>query len=333
MARPSTFPVDAAWRPLLKDLGVHPANVLRRAGLPEDLFSRPEAGLGTPEYFRFWSSLQAEVGDPLFPLRLVEAISAEAFVPPLFAALCSPDLGTAVRRISHYKRLVAPMALDVGTPRGALLLELRWLHADSAAVPPSLVTAELAFFVRLARLATREPVQAHAVAMPSVPQPAAAYERYFGAPVRKGSVAAVTFSAADAARPFLTANDAVWKIFEPDLRRRLSELDESAGIAERVRAVLLEALPGGQASIDQVAGRLAMSRRTLQRRLGDEGTTYNAIVSRTREDLARHYLTRTRLPCSEISFLLGFDDPNSFFRAFHDWTGQTPEGLRESAAD
>jgi len=51
-------------------------------------------------------------------------------------------------------------------------------------------------------------------------------------------------------------------------------------------------------------------------------------VNRTREELARHYLRRKSLSCTEISYLLGYEDPNSFFRAFHGWTGQTPEGAR-----
>jgi AraC-like DNA-binding protein len=110
------------------------------------------------------------------------------------------------------------------------------------------------------------------------------------------------------------------------------ELDETASTSERVRALLLEALPSGQASMDAVAGRLAMSKRTLQRRLGEDGATFQSLVNQTREALARHYLSQTTLSNSEISFLLGFENPNSFFRAFQDWTGCTPDGLRHGTA-
>ena len=50
-----------------------------------------------------------------------------------------------------------------------------------------------------------------------------------------------------------------------------------------------------------------------------------------REELARHYLVNTRYSSAEIAFLLGYNDPNSFIRAFHAWTGQTPEGARSAA--
>lgn len=328
MTQAKTFPVEAGWRTLLKDLGVKPADVMRRAGLPEDLLTRPQAELSTADYFSFWRSLEVAVGDPLFPLRLVEAITPEIFSPPIFAALCSPSMRMATQRLSHYKRLVAPMALDVSADaRGSLALSPRWLDARLAP-PLSVVASELAFFVRLIRLGTRERIRAVQVTMPTIPDTLPAYEAYFGATLREGKAATVTFSASDAELPFLTANDAIWQVFEPDLRRRLTELSETASTSERVRAQLLEALPSGQASMDAIAGRLAMSKRTMQRRLAEDGVTFQLLVNQTREALARHYLSNTTLSNAEISFLLGFEDPNSFFRAFHDWTGHTPDALR-----
>jgi len=81
-----------------------------------------------------------------------------------------------------------------------------------------------------------------------------------------------------------------------------------------------------------VAERLAMSKRKLQRRLAAEGTSFQEVLRDTRHELARHDLHRTELPCAEISFLLGYEDPNSSFRAFHDWTGSTPEAARRAQA-
>lgn len=333
MARNGTFPVDPGWRPLLKDLGIRSDTLLRRAGLPEGLLARSASGLTTAEYFRFWESLQAEAGDPLLPLRLVEAIQAESFSPPIFAALCSANLLQAGQRISTYKKLIAPMSLTVDVGRdGALTLTPHWLEAQSQ-VPFVVVASELAFLLRLARLATREPIAALRVTMPQLPAAAQAkaYAKFFGVAPRQGADASIGFTAADAKRPFLTANDAMWQVFEPDLRKRLGELDGNASAAERVRSALLELLPGGQSGIEAVAARLSMSKRTLQRRLEEEGENYRSLVNGTREALARHYLTQTELSTGEIGFLLGFEDPNSFFRAFHDWTGTTPEATRRLA--
>jgi AraC-like DNA-binding protein len=120
----------------------------------------------------------------------------------------------------------------------------------------------------------------------------------------------------------------MWQEFEPSLKQRLSELDHSASTSERVRSALLELLPSGATSIEAVCRKLGTSARTLQRRLSEEGETFQTILNRTREALARHYLKRPELTASEISFLLGYEDPSSFFRAFATWTGITPEQAR-----
>lgn len=67
--------------------------------------------------------------------------------------------------------------------------------------------------------------------------------------------------------------------------------------------------------MEAVSKKLGTSTRTLQRRLSDEDETFQAILNRTREALARHYLKRPDLTASEIAFLLGYDDPSSFSRA------------------
>ena len=58
---------------------------------------------------------------------------------------------------------------------------------------------------------------------------------------------------------------------------------------------------------------------------------FSSELKELRERLARSYLTNTAHSSAEIAFMLGYEDPNSFFRAFHDWTGTTPEAVRQAA--
>lgn len=332
MPRNLTFSLDIGWRTLLKDFGLQPEHVLRKAGLPQDLFSREGHGLLTDEYFRFWHAMESQADDPGFALRLVETVSAEVFDPPLFAALCSANLMQAVQRLAKYKQLVAPMSLEVDVGEGGeMTVSPHWL-AVKTQVPYSLQVAEVAFFLQLARLATRERIKALRVTLPLLPPRTHArrFEVFFGTPVQPGEKPGITFAAADALRPFLTDNQSMWRAFEPDLRRRLSELDAAATVVERVRAVLLELLPSNTATVENTAERLGLSKRTLQRRLEEEGVSFRRVVNTTRESLARHYLGSTSLSGGEIAFLLGFEDPSSFYRAFLDWTGQTPDTARHA---
>mgnify|MGYP001804907975 CR=1 FL=1 len=98
-----------------------------------------------------------------------------------------------------------------------------------------------------------------------------------------------------------------------------------------MRSVLPEMLPAGEASVQAAAARLRLSTRSLQRQLKAEGTRFQQLLDATREDLARQYLTATELNIEEISYLLAYRDPNSFYRAFHIWTGQTPMSIRTAA--
>ncbi|MFN5153087.1 MAG: helix-turn-helix domain-containing protein [Gemmatimonadota bacterium] len=327
-----TYALDATWRPLLKDLGLSSANVLRRAGLPDDLLTQPSVRLASADFYRFWEGMQAESGDPLFPLLLCQTIRGESFSPPLFAALCSPNLLVAARRIAHYKTIVAPMRLDVVEDGDTITLALRWFESDPNP-PLSLVITELLFFVTLARLGTRERIVPLQVRTTELPTPRAAFDAFLGVRMQQGSAHHLVFRRVDALRPFLTSNEGVWAAFEPELRLRLAELGTTTRMDQRVRAALLEALPSGLVTMDAVASKLAVSRRTLQRRLANEGTSFVDLVRATRESLARHYLQRTDLPVSEIAFLLGFSEPRSFYRAFREWTGRSPDQVRRQRTD
>lgn len=323
-----TYAIDTTWRTLLPDLGISAANVLRRAGLPEDLLDRPSIRLNPESYYRLWDSAMQEVGDPLFPIRVCEAVRSESFSPPLFAALCSPNLLVAAQRVSKYKRLVGPMQMAVREDRDTISIEFIWL--DGTVCPPvTLILMELLFCVTLARMGTREKTLPIEVTTTDLPKPLKPYEDFLNAPLRRDRGHIVKFAKSDALRPFLTSNEPLWAAFEPDLHQRLSDLEVSVSVEKRVRAALHEAIPSGLASMEVIAKKLAVSKRTLQRRIEAEGTSFQEILREAREALARHYLEKTSLPASEISFLLGFEEPNSFYRAFRSWTGTTPDSLRQ----
>jgi AraC-like DNA-binding protein len=327
------YTISPAWRLLLKDLGLHPAAVLQRAQLPGDLFSRESATLDSQQYFGLLTALEEEANEtdtneviPL-PLRFAKAMSADWFDAALFAALCSVDLNAALLRIAKYKRLVAPMTLKVDITPLHTMLTLEWL--DKTVPAPQIVVAiELVFFVQLVRLATRSQVRPISLVSSVLLDDVAEYENYFGCNIEIGKLPTLVFGVADAQRPFLTANHGMWSFFEPALSKRLHELHVRASMSERVRSALLEGLPAGNVVMGSICRKLGVSSRTLQRRLHDEGSGFQQILDNVRMSLAQHYLEYSAMNCAEIAFLIGFEDPNSFVRAFHGWTGTTPQASR-----
>ena len=312
---------------MLKDLRIDAQNVVRLAGLSPSIISMETVQLTVEEYFRLCEATEHEAQDPLLALRMADVVSPEAFSPPVFAALCSANLQVAVERISAHKRLMAPMRVTLeSTDRG---MSVAWVWDDPTIRSPRLLMAmELVFMMQIARLGTRERVQPVRVGCPVPLEPVDAFADYFGVAPVVADTATLTFRTEDAHRPFLTASEAMWRTFEPELQRRLNARNAEVPLSERIRSVLLECLPGGEVSVDGAARRLGMSRRTLQRRLKEEGVAFRDLVRDVRERLSRHYLVNTALPYSEIAFLIGFDEPSSFFRAFREWTGTTPESMR-----
>ncbi len=320
-----SFAVNPGWGLLIADIGIKPSHVLRRAGLPENLLSQVSATLTPQEYFNLWRALEQEVGADL-PIMVGNALSVEAFDPLLFAAICSPDLNMAAQRIAKHKQLIGPVRLEVTESTSEITLCYLWPQFINP--PRVLVLAELVFWVAFTRIATRAEVKPLRVQALELPKNAAAYQAYLGVMVEQGTIPSISFSSTDAKRPFLTSNEGMWNFFEPELKKRLSELKADATMAEQVRAVLLELLPAGAASSDSVAHKLRMSTRTLQRRLKQENTSFQILLNNTRQALAEHYFAKSTLPVAEISFLLGYEDSNSFYRAFRNWTGKTPEQVR-----
>jgi AraC-like DNA-binding protein len=120
-------------------------------------------------------------------------------------------------------------------------------------------------------------------------------------------------------------NKILLKVCEESLNARKRNATAFRTTVENTLSTLL---PHGQAHADVVAKKLGMSGRTLTRRLGDEGLTFNGVLQELKASLAKRYLEEDGLPISRIAWLLGFDEPSSFSHACRRWTGKSPRELR-----
>jgi AraC-like DNA-binding protein len=152
----------------------------------------------------------------------------------------------------------------------------------------------------------------------------AAYRDVFGCPVVfNADRLAIEFDAKQAASHVPGSNPDLAAVADRLAERYLAQVEPDSAAA-RVRALLLQAMPSGKVEQDRVARALHQSASTLQRRLRDEGTTYQRLLDATRKDLALEYLREGRHNLADITFLLGFADQSNFTRAFRRWTGKTP---------
>jgi AraC-like DNA-binding protein len=130
--------------------------------------------------------------------------------------------------------------------------------------------------------------------------------------------------------PFVTADGGAFVNLVEGLEKKLGEGGGLSGLVGEVRVAIARQLSEGRRpSVAAVARRLGASGRTLQRRLGESDTSFQRQLDGVRRTTASRLLANTELDVVAIALLLGFDEPNSFVRAFRGWEQTTPSRWRE----
>ncbi len=322
-----TYPFAKHMEMLCRSLRLDPKRVLRRAGMPPDLLEAEPRGATAAQVFALWRAAEAELRDPEMAFDLAMATARGQFVPAVFAFACSPTVLVGLERLSLFKPLAGPFRLSVEAEGDGV--RLGFGSADPAvALPDSLLAFELIFLVNLIRNLSGETVVPTRFSLPAYHGDRVRLEAFLGTALTLGPEGGLAWSGEVARTPLISHNDELWDVFEPHLQNAMAQRGERRSTAERVRAGLVEMLPAGQSGADAMAAHLGMSTRSLHRRLKEEGESFQSVLNATRTDLSLHYLQREDISIAEISYLLAFRDPNSFYRAFRGWTGRTPGEMR-----
>jgi AraC-like DNA-binding protein len=322
-------PVPSVVLGRLTSLGVDVDRLLSHAGIAPSRFQSPRAKLTACEFFAFWRSLEAVGGSPDLGLRIGARAEPHQLDVVSLAAIHSDDLGDALGKFARYKRLVCGEQVSVETSEGEARIRFHWVHVDEAP-PMMLVDTTFASLVTLAALGIGAEVTPIRVELARRRSDEPMLRAAFHCPIAfDAPIDQLVLGEALLARPFVTRKADVVAMLVPSLESALAEV-RTRSIAQDVRAALGSGMSGERPSVERVARALRMSVRTLQRRLGEAGTSYQALLDDVRRDASRRLLASTDLDASEIAFLLGFEELNSFSRAFHGWEGVTPTRWREA---
>ncbi len=325
------FRVPGILRLRLEESGILVPAVLRRAGLPQSLFEQTRILVSTQELFALWRAVGEVSKDALIGVRLGTESSIARFHPMGLAALSTESFGAAIDHMARYKKLSAPEEILQETVEGEWAVRFRWTLAVDVE-PAVLVEHCFAWVLTIARQGTGTRISPVRVDLVQPRRHTKALEKHFGCPVVCGaSRNAIVFRAADAAIPFVTRNAELLEMLAPQFDQELKErtADEDHFI-ELVRGAIQQRLTGHRPIMDDVAKDLHMSSRTLQRRLQDAGSNYQRVLDEARHQMARYYLSNSVLELAEAAYLLGYEDANSFARAFRAWEGMPPKHWREA---
>lgn len=315
----------------LEELGVRASAVLRRAGLSQGFLNEPRVLLTTEELFVLWRAIGEVSNNPAIGLLLGTENKTERFHPVSLAALSSENFGAAVEKMARYKQLTCPeeIAQEKDDKNKEWHIQFRWLLAEEVE-PLFLIECCFAWVLSVARHGTGTRLSPLRVEFVQPREHVKTIERHLGCPVICGAERnSIVFRASDADRPFVTRNAELLAMLAPQFEKELEEESGEENFIDRVRNAVQQKLTGRRPTIDDIADALHVSSRTLQRRLQDQGSSYQRVLEEARHQLARHYLNNSVLELNEAAYLLGYEDANSFVRAFRTWEGVPPARWRE----
>ncbi|PKN85768.1 MAG: AraC family transcriptional regulator, partial [Chloroflexi bacterium HGW-Chloroflexi-7] len=161
------------------------------------------------------------------------------------------------------------------------------------------------------------------------PDDTSEYERVFCCPVLFGyKENSMTVELALGKTPILMANPDLLAYFEKFAQDFLINIDRQKEFTKAVTKIILAHLDDETLTIQKVSREMALSVRTLQKRLEEEGVVFSDLLKEIREKLAKQYL-REDYTVEQITYLLGFSEPSVFRKAFKKWSGVTPREYRE----
>jgi AraC-like DNA-binding protein len=319
------FP-QAFWR-AFSQVGLPPSLVLKQARLPSTLHTDPRGFLNTAQVFAIWQAVEELTGAPDFAFKLLDAFDTSGHQPAFLAASYASDYRDAIQRIRRLKRLGTSEVIQFEESAGEFALYKDW---PSATRPEPALSVDLtfAFLVQLGRKGTGQRITPVRVDLQRAGPASDTHVSFFGAPIRFGTQRdLIVLRSSDLDHPFPGHNSEFLDMLTPALEAARSDL-EVTSFAEQVVHALKRRLASGRPEIASVARDLGTSERTLQRRITEHGTTFRALLVEARQELGDQLLSDPSLGIDEVACLLGYQDTTSFYRAFNDWKGMSPNRLR-----
>ncbi|MBT2730443.1 helix-turn-helix domain-containing protein [Bacillus sp. ISL-75] len=311
----------------LNKIGIASHDVVRKARLPLTIITEPV--VTTAQYFAIWKAYSDLIDDTAKGIiKMTTGFETVHYPPTILATYHARDYRDALKRMARYKQLCPPENLSITEEGEHCTIELGWLDTEQPG-PPMLAGVTLAFLLELGRRGTGQPLTARFAEFSHSMGDVQALEAYFGCRIQIGTNCnRLTLHREDLDRPFVSYNSELLEILTPVLDQSLDEQQRSRSITEMVKWIMSRSLTGGRPDLLTVASELGMSDRTLQRRLTDEGTSFKHLLTQVRHEQAREYLANPSLDIQEVAFLIGYEDQNSFYRAFRLWEGDTPSNWR-----
>ncbi len=319
---------------LLRKHNIATAPLLLRAGLSEHGLARA-ADEGLPQRVsaigqcKFLEYAAEAMDDSAFGLHLARQIDPRDVGLYFYASSTARDLGDALALFARYCRIVNE-AFRLTQRSADTAIEFEFVGLPKYAARHNMEYVVAAIAVALRTMSGRNVAPMKVAFAHNRNSGLREFERFFGCPVEFGAPNTALQISADALHlPLITADPKLLRVLRPYCDAAAKERNVKPGtLRSAVEAEVEKLLPDGKAKAENVAAALALSVRTLARRLAYEGATYGEVVDELRKSLATQYLNDPGMSLGQIAWLLGYEGSTSFNHAFKRWTGRSPSADR-----
>jgi AraC-like DNA-binding protein len=315
--------------------GVSGLELAAKAGIDTDLLHVQDARLPMPATTELWRLAVEVTGDPCFGVEVARFVRPGTLQGLSHGIVASDTFRDALARMGRFGSIAgtSPCEMTIAERNGRLTCIAPW-RDDREQPSYEAMEAIVSSLVRAGRFLggrSLSPIEVHLL-RPAAPA-SDKFEQFFGCPVRYGSASyGLVYDATACARPLLGGCEAIARAADRLAIDCLNRLRSPRSTADRVREVVASSLIDTRPTARTVAADLAMSGRTLQRRLHAEGTTFRELLNEVRVDLAKELLAAEELSVQTVSDRVGFSEVAAFRRAFKRLTGVTPSAFGRRGA-
>lgn len=309
----------------LRDLGYDPDALLAATGLRDHDLTNPDARVSCEAYGVVLARAQHERFTPNLALELARVTPMGAWPLLDYLVLTADTVGAGVHQLARYMRLTgSPVTISLRDDGDPIRIEI------TTAVSPFAVEFQAAIMHLHFRRELTGQFIADAISFQHMPDDPRGFERILGCRIVPNAAwNGTTLSRAVWQLPLPRRDPLLREMLESHANHILERLPGRTGISLEVQRVLIPRVSGGDTRIQAVARQLSMSSRTLQRRLAEEGLSYQELLDQARKEASARYLTESSLAIGEVAYLVGFSEPAPFHRAFKRWFGITPDRFRQ----
>ncbi|MDH5727440.1 MAG: AraC family transcriptional regulator [Gammaproteobacteria bacterium] len=308
--------------------GVDANELLNLAGIDRETAENLDGEISFCQMRAFWQNAFQLSGDPLLGMHTAQQVEIGDYKYLDYLMIHAATVGASIQNICRYTALINTwIHWEIQERNDDIAI---CMSSNIGTIWPHAYEFVFSFMTKRIRQITTESWTPKRICLPfSSPINSQAHKDFFRTTLQYDAPVGILVICRDSwNQPLPTSDQQLMSVLDEHARMLLEKRPLPDDFVGQVRKQIVRELHGGEALRKNVAEKLNMSPRTLQRRLDKQGVMYADLVDEVRAELAKTKLQASDLSLPEIGSLLGFSEQSSFNRAFKRWTGKTPREYR-----